>query len=66
MQDLTNKIAAKLVNDGLTPDNYTLAKAENILSNCVAPVALKKHLKFNESAIKKQLVFFYYRQNGVL
>lgn len=49
--DTTTAIAAKLLHEGLTPDNFTLEKAEDIICRCVASRQLIAHLYINEKAI---------------
>lgn len=54
-RNLSIRIAAKLYNEGLLCEEYTRAKAEQILDRCVAPVMLKNFLAHNEAEVLHHL-----------
>lgn len=49
--DTTTAIAAKLVHEGLTPDSFTLDKAEAIINKTVGARQLVPHLHNNQKEI---------------
>lgn len=57
-KDFITRIAAKLYNDGLTPENFTLSKGLEILDNTVAPRINKAILIHNQDAILQQIAEF--------
>ena len=65
-QNSINKIAAKLFNEGVTPENYTKEKANKILSNCVAPVFCKNILKKYENDVIVKVSEFITNKNNAL
>ena len=55
LNDLIQAVAGKLACDGLTTQNYSTVKAQEILSNCVAYKACLICLSSHEDEIKKLL-----------
>jgi hypothetical protein len=48
-------IAAKLLNEGLTPSGYTKAKAKDKVKDVVAPVFVRKMIDSFSPEIKKEM-----------